>query len=385
MASHRPSDRRLLLAALLATFALASLLVARNLTLQPAGADFLAFWSGGRVALAEPGRLYDFQYLSARQGLDAADGVLRPYINPPSALLLFAPLARLPFMAAYLALMALSVAVMAIGAARLRAPWWGLLMPTVAFAVFCGQLSLLISGLVVLGLSFRARPPIAGLLFAIAAAIKPQLLVLLPIALAAQGQWRTILFTGGAGIALCALSALLFGVQTWLDWLAALPRFNAIVAEQGLLDTAIAPYAKLTALGVNGAWAFLLAPFAVLGVWTSFRRDAGWPAQLIALIGGALLISPYAMNYELALLAPAAAAYLARTQDRKWLLYAGATALYGMNIATGSLSLAAVLILPFLAGDVQFTSVFLGGAGGSGATRTPSSTSALTSEGEASP
>lgn len=385
MPSGPQADRRRLMLALVAMFALLSVMVARNLTLQPAGVDFLCFWNGGRVALAEPGRLYDFQYLSERQGLNAADGVLRPYINPPSALLLFAPLSKLPFLASYLTLMLLSLGVMATAAARLRAPWWQVLLPTVAFAIFCGQLSPLIAGLVVLGLSFRERPSIAGLLFAIAASIKPQLLVLLPIALAAQGQWRTILFTGGWGLLICAASAGLFGLQTWIDWLGALPRFNRIVAEQGLLDTAITPYAKLTALGLNGAWAYLLAPAVLWGVWTAFRREAGWPDQLIALLGGALLISPYAMNYELALLAPAVAAYVARIKDRRWLAYAVAAAIYALNISAGALSLIAVLILPVLGKDLQFTSVFFGAGGGKGATRTPSSTSALTSVGDASP
>jgi len=379
------ADRRLLMLALLVMFALLSAMVARNLTLQPAGVDFLAFWNGGRVALADPARLYDFQYLSERQGLDAADGVLRPYINPPSALLLVAPLSKLPFLPAYLTLMLLSLGVMTTAAARIGAPGWQLLLPTVAFAMFCGQLSPLIAGLVVLGLSFRERPAIAGLLFAIAASIKPQLLVLLPIALAAQGQWRTLLFTGGAGLAICALSAGLFGLQTWIDWLEALPRFNRIVAEQGLLDTAITPYAKLAGLGLNGAWAYLLAPAVLWAVWTAFHRNVGWPDQLIALLGGALLISPYAMNYELALLAPAVAAYVARVRDRGWLAYAAAAAVYGLNISAGALSLIAVLILPLLGRRLQFTSDFFGAAGGSGATRTPSSTSALTSVGDASP
>lgn len=223
-------------------------------------------------------------------------------------------------------------------------------------------------------------------MFAVAASLKPQLLILLPIALAAQAQWRTIVFTGATGLLICALSAGLFGLQVWIDWFAALPRFHAIVAGQGLLDTAITPYAKLTALGLDGAWAYLLAPAVLWVVWTTFRRPAAWPDQLLALIGGALMISPYAMNYELALLAPAVAAYVARKDDPRWLSYAVAASVYGMNISAGSLSLLAALALPLLASSrLQFTSVFLGAAGGSGATRTPSSTSALTSVGEASP
>lgn len=55
-----------------------------------------------------------------------------------------------------------------------------------------------------------------------------------------------------------------------------------------------------------------------------------------------------------------------------------------MALSVAVLAIAA-LIPPFLAGDVQFTSVFFGAAGGSGATRTPSSIKALTSVDEASP
>lgn len=383
--SIQKADRRPLLLALLAMFTLLSLLVARGVTIQPAGVDFACFWHGGRVALAEPQKLYDFEHLTRIQGFDPAEGMLRPYLNPPSALLLFAPLSHLPFLASYGALMALSVAVLALASARIRAPWWVLLLPSVAFTIYCGQLSLLIAGLVVLGLSFRERPSIAGLMFALAGSLKPQLLVLLPLALAARGQWRTILFTGAGGLLIAALSAALFGLQVWFDWFGALPRFQAIIGSQDLLDTAITPYAKLAALGLNGAWAWLLAPVVLWSVWAAFRREAAWPMQLITLLGGALLITPYAMNYELALLAPAVAAYVARTDDKRWLVYAAAAALYALNIATASLSLIAALILPFLAGDVQLTSVFFGAAGGKGATRTPSSTSALTSEGEASP
>lgn len=341
------SGRGLPLLALLVALGLASALVARDLAFQPAGLDFLSFWTGGRVALTEPGRLYDFQYVTALQGLDLAPGALRPYINPPSALLLLAPLSRLPFAVAYGGLMLASVAVLAAAGARAGAPWWLLVLPSVAFTIFCGQLSLLLGGLVLLGLSFRDRPVMAGLLFAAAACLKPQMLILLPFALAAQGRWATILATGVGGLLICALSVLAFGLQPWTDWFAALPRFHRFVlGDPGLLATSIAPYARLAALGWNGAWAYLLAPLAAWGVWATFRRDAPWPDQLIALMGGALLIAPYAMNYELALLAPAAAAYLSRVEDRRWPLYVLAVVLYAVTAVVGIVSLVAVLILP---------------------------------------
>jgi hypothetical protein len=348
-ATQTPVGRRISQAALLVAFALASLMVVRLLARQPAGLDFLCFWIGGQAALSAPDRLYDFQYVTQLQDLPFVAGALRPYINPPSALLLFAPLSRLPLWAAYAGLMLAGVAVALAAAARARGTWQLLLLPPVAFSIFCGQPTLLLGGLILLGLTYRDRPLAAGVLFALAATIKPQFLVLLPVALAAQGQWRTILVTGLAGLLICAASALAFGLEVWLDWLAALPRFRRMVADDpGLLNAAIAPYAKLTALGLSGAWAYLLVPVAACGVWTVFRRDAPWPDRLIALLGGGLLVSPYAMNYELALLAPAVAAYLARIQDSRWPLYALAATVYAIDAAFGALSLVAALALPLL-------------------------------------
>lgn len=344
-----PVGRRVSQIAILAAFALASLMVVRLLAQQPAGLDFLCFWTGGQVALTAPERLYDFQYVTQLQGLPFVAGTLRPYINPPSALLLFAPLSCLPPWASYAMLILAGAAVAVAAGARAKAPLWLLLLPPVAFSIFCGQPTLLLGGMVLLGLTFLDRPLAAGLLFALVATIKPQILLLLPVALAAQGRWRTILVTGVSGLAICAVSVLTFGLQVWLDWLAALPRFHGLVSsDPGLLNAAIAPYAKLAARGLNGAWAYLLAPVAAWGVWTVFRRDASLPDQLIVVIGGGLVVSPYAMNYELALLAPAVAAYLARIQDPRWPLYALAATVYAIDAAFGVLSLAAALALPLL-------------------------------------
>lgn len=345
----QPNYRLLLIALLIAMVAASVASIAPALGYHPAGLDFLAFWAGGRAALDDPGRIYDFAHVTALQGIDFGPGVLRPYINPPSALLLFAPLARLPFWTGYALLMLASLAVLLAAARRAGAPWWLVALPMVVFTLFCGQVTLLIAGLVLLALTLRERPWIAGLCFAIAGVIKPQILLLLPLALAAQGAWLTIVATGVVGLALCGLSALLFGVQTWLDWLHAMPRFSDVVmGNRQLLEHAITPYAWLVVQGWNGALAWLLAPFAAWGVWAAFRHERPWCDRMLALLGGGLLISPYAMNYELALLAPAIAVYLARTDDRRWMAYAVLVGIHAVNGLTDALALLAALALPFI-------------------------------------
>ena len=47
-----------------------------------------------------------------------------------------------------------------------------------------------------------------------------------------------------------------------------------------------------------------MLPIAVLVTLTIFVRCEDWRTRMVAVVGGSLLVSPYAMNYELAALAP---------------------------------------------------------------------------------
>jgi len=316
-----------MVATLFATLAYASLDIFRLAQLQVAGADYSCFWAGAKTALSDPARLYDFQHNTVLQGWPLGPGRLRPYIYPPTALFLFAPFTLPGYWTGYLLWVGLTGALFVWGAARAGAPWWlVLLMPSVALVAYCGQVTFLMGGLVLLGLSLRDRPILAGVLFGIAASIKPQFMMLVPIALLAEGRWRSILAAGLTGLASCLAATLVWGPQIWLDWLAALPRFNALIFhDRGLTEDAITPYAALVSTGHRGAWAFLLAPAAVALVWAGFRRTRDLTDRGMLLFGATVLLTPYAMNYELALFAPGVAAYLSRLRDPRWTKYAAAT------------------------------------------------------------
>lgn len=340
--------RSIALAVLVIALAAQSAMILNLLDLQPAGADFSCFWAGGRTALSDPGRIYDFAYISELQGWPLGPGAIRPFIYPPSALLIMAPLGALPYWPAY-AIWATGTAGFFLWAAqRARMPWWTLTVPAVALVVYCGQITLLIGGLVLAGLALRPRALLAGVLFGVAAALKPQMVVFAPLALLAEGRWKTLTSAGLTGLALVGVSVGVWGAPTWLDWLEALPRFqqDVIFANPSLVADAITPYTALTRLGLPGAWAFLLAPIAALGVWIAFRRTEDLADRLIAVFGAALVASPYAMNYEAALLAPAVAAYMARKADRLWPLYLILAIVYVSAISLGFVAIAAALALP---------------------------------------
>ena len=237
----------------------------------------------------------------------------RPFIYPPSALLLFAPLSALPFSLSFLVFIALSVWLF-IWAAQPFAPRTILLLlaPPLVFAAIAGQPTILVAALIMLGLTQLDRNERrAGVLLATAAMIKPTLLLLAPIALAGGGYWRAFITAAVTAAIIGGLSLAVFGLDAWHAWLAALPAFKTLVTESPhLLFNALTPYALAVRLDFPPyPISALAALVAVPVVWLSFAITQQMGIRLVTMVGGALLISPYAMNYELALLAPVVAAW----------------------------------------------------------------------------
>lgn len=296
--------------------------------------DFACLWAGARTALRAPAHIYDFEFVTALQTGWTVPGRLRPFVYPPSALLAFLPLALPGPWAAYALATSAGGGFFLWASRRAGAPWLLALFPCVWVVAAYGQTTFLVAGLVLLALSLRDRQILAGVLFGLAAALKPQAAVLLPVALVAARQWRSIAAAAATGLALFAISSAVWGAHIWLDWLAALARFKHEVLPQtpGLRADEITVYAGLELLGLPGAIAYLLAPVALWLVWTVFRRNAGPLASSAALFGGTLLISPYAMNYDSALLAPGIAALLARRDDPRWLWYAAIATFFTVSM-----------------------------------------------------
>lgn len=258
--------------------------------------DFTVFYAAGT-----PGPVYDARWLTSLQiGLPGP----RPFAYPPSFLLVLRPLAQLPYEVA-LSLWAAASGVLFVEAtSRLlpRLPWLVLGAPVCAWAAANGQTSLLLGALVVFGMTLPRRPILAGLLFGTAFSIKPSVLLLLPLALLVYRQWRTLIAMGATGLAICAAS-LIFGPELWINWIKSFDQFQAM--NQLLhVRTLAAPFGLW--------WAAIIG--AVLAVWFSASRDA--PTRLVAVLGGSLLVSPHAVPYEMAMLAPATLGLIASLQRR---------------------------------------------------------------------
>lgn len=280
-----------------------------------ASPDFSVFWTAAHVAIDAPVRLYDHAYVTAQQAwLAPPSAGPRPWIYPPSALPLFLPFGLVAFWPAFFVWSALSIIAFWL-AWRDKVTAWQLALamcsPAFVMALTWGQTSILIGAAAAFALGIlQRRPVVAGLILGVAAAVKPQVLLMAPIAFVSGGHWRALLGLTLGGLAM-VVASLVFGVSAWLEWVRALGDYVGIVRSMDLYPKVITPMGFAGNIGPDAlSAATILSPLAGAALaWLAFRReDHG--IRLTGLICGSLCWSPYAMRYELAMLAPVAASTL---------------------------------------------------------------------------
>ena len=149
---------------------------------------------------------------------------------------------------------------------------------------------------------------------------KPQIWVLVPLALLAARQWRALAWTA-ATVAVLSLASLgIFGLDFWIGFLEAAreagsARVANIMFERIFMHmTTLVAAARIIGLppGVAGAIQLAGAALAVAAVWFAFRRHSSSDARTAVLVTATFLVSPYTLNYDLLLLMPAAVALFRR-------------------------------------------------------------------------
>jgi hypothetical protein len=216
--------------------------------------DFSMFWPSGLLARAHQfAALYQtVPFLAFRQQVFTAATQRIDWIYPPPALLLTMPVSALPFDAAFLVWSAvLTLAgMLCLRWARLSWPVIActLLCPATLWNYECGQISLFTACVFAAGLlRMRDAPLRAGALLGLLA-IKPQLALLLAIAVLATRNWRAMLAGGASALGLCGLVTLLLGPQVWHAYFV----FGAPVAAQ-ILNAPLAPHSYET-FGISVYW-----------------------------------------------------------------------------------------------------------------------------------
>lgn len=161
------------------------------------------------------------------------------------------------------------------------------------------------------------RPLIAGVLFGLMA-YKPQFGLLIPLVLALTGRWRVIAAATATVIVLAALTTLCFGIDVWSAFLSSTKLTRVIVLEHG--DTG---WYKIQSIfswvrmwGGNIPLAYVIQTIVTVTVaalvgWL-WRSSADFADKAAALAIGAILATPYSLDYDLMVLAPAIAFLAAR-------------------------------------------------------------------------
>jgi hypothetical protein len=165
------------------------------------------------------------QFPLAREVVD----LHRPFASPPLLAWLFAPLTGLPEPMAYALWVALSVAALIV-AWRIAAPYRGLARLTlllaavglwpVLLALYFGQPTLILLAAVASAwwLAANDRPVPAGAALALATFLKPQALLLLPVALLVAGRYRVVASWALSALALAAVCVGVLGISGLVAW-----------------------------------------------------------------------------------------------------------------------------------------------------------------------
>ena len=286
---------------------------------RPFGDDWVNYWSAAHLALHgraaeiyDPHAFHAFEQTVVGAPLDAYH-----YSYPPALLLLTVPFALVPYAPGlfvwlttgwYAFYRALKLAMPERGALLLA-----LAAPAVLINAVGGQNGTWTAALIGGGLCLlERRPYVAGILFGMMVC-KPQLALLLPVALVAGRQWRALAAAAMTAVALLIVSVLIFGTEPWAEYLRNLGVLRQMILEDGsgVWHRFVSVFVAARRLGAPVETAYVIQ--AIAGVSACVAVAVVWFRVASAAIRNAVLVlatfmaTPYLQDYDLVLGAMAAA------------------------------------------------------------------------------
>jgi alpha-1,2-mannosyltransferase len=269
-------------------------------------ADFLSYWAAGKLALGgHPASAYDIARHHAVEAQAVSGAGLLPFAYPPPFLLALVPFGLLRFWIALAAWIAISAGLYVAIARRTIEPRFSIAQAGAAANFITGQNGFLTSAIFIGGTNLlAARPFVAGAILGLLC-FKPQLAILLPVALLAGREWRAIAGGVVSCIALLAIGLVLFGADSYRGFFSQLPLFaHALSAGRWPWGKLASSYAMLRALGVPDTPAMLIHAAVALGAAALTAR--AWALKLeqrVPILAAAtLLVTPYLFTYDALLL-----------------------------------------------------------------------------------
>lgn len=282
---------------------------------HPIGTDYLSFWTAARFATSgEPQAAYEIvvhhRAQIAQAGLDPGYAA---FFYPPAFLLALMPFGLLGYFPSLILWLVVTFAGYWRTVRAWTGGWGGALIAAIAYPAVLlnagqGQNGFLTAALFGGGaLLVERRPWLGGALLG-ALIIKPHLALVIPFALLFRGTWKSIAAAAISASAICLASLLLFRTETWLAFL----RGSALAREtleSGLVDPAKMQslFAGLRLWGAPLEVAYTLQLLLFLAVIAALalvaRGRASNRAQGAAMAAGALVATPFLLDYDLTLAA----------------------------------------------------------------------------------
>ena len=329
------------------------------------GGDFIVFHHAAKVA-GSPDMIAIYEMTNLKAGLQAAypgKGDFNfAWMYPPTMSLLISPFAAPPYLVGFTLWVAIFAGAFFFMLSRLWSDKWALFFaassPAVFQGVITGQNGFLTATLIMASGAFASSRPILAGIAAGLLTVKPQLGLLIPVAFIAAGCWRAFAAAAATAIILAAASYAAYGADVWVGFYEAVTAHGARMAAEGFpFNKLVTPFGFATMLGAPAQFAGALQIAALLAlaayVFVVWRRVKDLDLRLAALATAAMLATPYAFYYELAIMVPAMVLIARRGVETGWLPYE-------------RLSLIAVWILPLMmpgGGDIpNFPTCAIGSA-----------------------
>ena len=294
---------------------------ARNFS-TPQMTDYLSYWAAGNLTLAgDPAAAYDVARHRAVEFTVAHFEGLLPFPYPPPFLLLVTPFSLLPYMWGLAAWVGITLAIYLLVTRRMVDVPYSLSHPSVLMNGLIGQNAFLTAAIFTGGVSIlRKRPFVAGIILG-SLVIKPQLALLLPVAVIAARLWPAIAGALASAAAFGLVSLALFGTGVFTGFIEILPLYRELMRQDKWpWNEFISVFAFVRYFGIDQSIAltihFTISAAAAILTWIAWSRD--WEGQVPILAAATLLIPPYLLTYD-ALLMIIPIGFWVRQQPRPWL------------------------------------------------------------------
>ncbi len=283
--------------------------------------DFVNVWAAGKLALqGHPALAWDWDIQRKVEidllGQDWPGGYFA-WHYPPPFLFVAAFLAQFPYTVAFVGWVSASFVPYAVVMRAIVGRAFGFVLaagfPIVFSNALVGQNGFLTAALVGGTLYLLpVRPVLAGICLGLLT-YKPQYGFLFPIVLIAAQRWTTFVSAAITAVALAAISAFAFGLESWQAFFHWLPHFS-----QAFLVEGKATWWKLQSLyslirylggGEQLGWAcqWVLTLTVAVVLVLLWRSPVRYSVKAAALAVGTLLTTPYLFMYDIMVLAIAVA------------------------------------------------------------------------------